>query len=279
MTHPLTIKQHYATLETQNPRERYAYISSSSRRSGNSSQAVIQLSDSLMNVSRLRIISACIDYTYFDVDSDSHIPLVENGGSVTLCNLNPGSYTPSSLSVEIARTLTASSPSSATYTCTYSSSTNQYTISNSTINFGFNWTSDFALYPFNFAYNFCGFNNAVSSSPGPDPNESSTTVMTWTSSGTIVISSKYLFINLRPVPSSTLTVSGTQIAAVALVPVDGNFGDKMFFFDNGMYAQELFFNSPITLREFVLELRFSNSKLVELNGGSLAVCIAYNTVE
>jgi len=85
---------------------------------------------------RLKLEYAQVYNTVYNIQADvnNNISLAENKGAILTGSLNPGYYNGETFAIEIARVLSALSPTSAVYTVSYSPTTFKLTIS-STIHF------------------------------------------------------------------------------------------------------------------------------------------------
>lgn len=125
---------------------------------------------SFNNASKLRLVSASIPITYYGVNSTNNIIYFnENIGANATATITSGNYTPSTLGSHLATILTAASPNARTYTVTYSTITNAFTITVSAGTFRFSFGTNTAMS----AFRVLGFNqvDGVLSASQTSPNQ------------------------------------------------------------------------------------------------------------
>lgn len=112
------------------------------------------LTTSFQNASKFRLVSASIPITYYGINATNNIIYFnENIGANATATITPGNYTPSTLGSHIASIMTTASPNARTYTVTYSTITNAFTISVSAGTFRFSFGTNTS----NSAYKVFGF--------------------------------------------------------------------------------------------------------------------------
>lgn len=250
----------------------FVSIDSGFRLAGTSSSFSIVLATTLENVKRLSLESACIPYTFFDIRDTYHVPLQEAAQPIVAVTIPQKNYSPTQLAAQLAISLTAASLNFDTYTVSYDSQTGGYTIS-STGSFQLAWTTDFYTNGNNqnYMYSVLGFSDlSVIRMPDPDTGYATSQV----SSGVGMISTDYLMLTIRPAPSNYVTTSNQN--AFAMIPVNGNQFDKIYWNSFSSYDQYCEFAGPGTnLRELIVELKYTDSVVVDLNGCQLSLILSY----
>lgn len=252
--------------------DKYLYLSSSNRIKGTSTSCLIRTTQGYEGVKKVCVSTVSIPNMIYSVTEFFHIPLQENGGAITNVSIPRIYYTPTTMAAALATALTTASPGMLTYTVTYGATTNKFTFS-ATGNFGFAFTTDHALYPYNEAYVTTGFQNSASGFAYP-PDQSSTTVATHTSTGQVIFQSKYLFVNVAPLSGGAFISGDTQgsQSALAIVPIDKNATDILLFTENSYYSQEAEFVNQ-SVNSFYMSLNYSDGSQVDLNNADWAVMV------
>lgn len=250
----------------------FVSIDSGFRLAGTSSSFSVLLATTLENVKRLQLESACIPYTFFDIRDTYHVPLQEVAQPIVAVTIPQKHYSPAQLAAQLTISLTAASPNFDTYTVSYDSQTGGYTI-NSTGSFQLAWTTDFYTNGNNrnYMYAVLGFNDqSLLRIPDPDTGYATSQV----SSGVGMIATDYLMLTIRPAPSNYVTSSNQN--CFAMIPVTGNQFDKIYWNSFSSYEQYCEFAGPGTnLREMIVELKYTDSVVVDLNGCELSLVLSY----
>jgi len=115
------------------------------------------LPSSYKNFNSFRLTSCSIPFTWYVVQNFNRLITFEEqtgGGEITF-NMTNGNYTPSTLLTHLIALLNANSPNLQTYSGSYDSTNNKYTIT-STGNFRFIFNSSVS-----YAFNLLGFNSGI----------------------------------------------------------------------------------------------------------------------
>ena len=254
--------------------KQYIFVDSADKLAGTASEFVVQCTSTIYNIKTLYLESACIPYSWYD--SNSNISLVfqeQAGGGVVTVPVPPAYYTPATLATEIQTLLNAHSPNSLTYTVTQSNG--KYTVS-STGNFKLLWTTAYNANHYNYLYYFMGF-NALNVYSEPDPDTGYAT--SHTSSGVGSISTNdYVWVRINPLPNNIVTTSSSVITAV--LPVSGNWMDKLFFYANGNYEQKIDFKTNGTnLQSFSIQITGQDNQPLDFNGVTASFVFSYTTYD
>jgi hypothetical protein len=89
-----------------------------------------------------------------------------------------------------------------------------------------------------------------------------------------MIATDYLMLTIRPAPSNYVTTSNQN--CFAMIPVTGNQFDKIYWNKLSSYEQYCaFFGPGMNLRELIVELKYTDSTIVDLNGCDLSMILSY----
>lgn len=257
--------------------KRYITVSSYDRTYGTSGTFRVNFSDTIRNLKELKLEHACIPYSWYDINGYSILTFEEQaGGGVVNVALTQGNYDQASLAVEVAAKLTASSPNGYTYAATYNAVNGKYTISTSA-NFKILWTTMYTTSKYNNLWYQLGFNNVT---PDAQPDPDGAYALTTTSSGVGAISwNSVVWCTLRPgFPNRLINTSNATITFV--LPVAGNWGDKLMFDSGGNYEQSISFDMSGThIRDLVIELADEDGRPLDFNGVSSTFVFSYTTYD
>jgi hypothetical protein len=234
----------------------------------------------LVNVVAMKIISAEIPFSYYVVNSSNNTFVLTEDvtGVAPDIVITPGNYTSSQMITEIDAKLSAASVSE-TYTTTYSSSTNKFTITMTTVaNATFTLTFGVAGGTTNTDLHwFLGFTSGVNSSAG----------LVLVSPNTINLSGpNYLYVNsqkwgqltnnLLPQGAENLG-GGNRGPQIAKVPINVGPNEVIFYDDP---APQYWFNVGFidALQKIDFYLTLGNFKdVIDLNG--LSFCLKFGVLK
>lgn len=233
----------------------------------NTDNALFYFDYPIQNVAFMKVIEAEIPMSYYTINSTNNTFTLTEGSSVTV-TITPGNYTSASLSTTLQAALNAVSPTPKTYTVTFSSLTQKFTITASagTFTLTFGTTGDTGLTNPRF---FLGMNAGA--------NASTLTVLTSPNAANIT-GDNYLYIcsdvlgglvnSVMPNLSQTRGQKGPQIAKI---PVNVNPGEVIYYNDP---VPEKWFPIPNLLQIRQLDLYLTlgtNPAKIQLNGQSFCI--------
>lgn len=257
--------------------EKFILLNSGFRTDGAPGAYTISINRSITNIKSLRLISAQIPYTWADINSLYHIPLqeIDNTNPITLVTVPVQNYSATQLATAVQTALNSSSPNTYSYVVSWDSQTGFYTITSSGT-FSFAWTTDFVTnkYTSNFMYYALGFNNASTNQRGPDPDLAFATSQV--STGVGVIAHPYVYIQIVPIGSTTYFAQ-YGFDAMAVVPISGNYGDKLYFNSSSNYPQYVTWSrgTSFDLRYLYVKLTFESGQVIDFQGADNCLLFAY----
>jgi hypothetical protein len=257
--------------------KKFINVDSGFRLAGSSSEFRIELQNTIEDVRVLTLESCCVPFTWFDIRPTYHVPLQEDGQGITEVTVPSQHYSPTELASALAGALTTASLNGNTYTVSYNTQTGGYTITSDNSTFQLAWYTDFYTNQNfnNYMYYVLGF-GALTQLRGPDPDTGY--ALSQTSSGVGMSSSPYLWLTVKPYGQNYTTVSNQT--CFALIPVTGNFGDKVYYNAHSMYDQYAEFPfKGYNLRELLVTLRFADGTAVNLNGTDISLILGYTQFE
>lgn len=255
-------------------------VSSKDRIYGSTSSFRVSLTDTVVSVKRFRLLHACIPYSFYDIEASAVLLFQEiGGGGILNAPLTPGSYTPTQLAAEVQLQLNTHTANAYVYTVSYNTENGRYTIS-CTGQFKILWTTMYSgVYANGLKDNLpyqLGFTN---SSPDaiPDPDGTFATSTTSTGVGTIAWRNTLWVVVQPQFPNRILNTSNASISY--LVPVNGNFMDKLFFDINNGFDQALDYGArgSTCLVELEITVRDEDNNIVDLNGVDCSFVFGYCT--
>lgn len=115
------------------------------------------LSANFNSAYKLRLVSCAIPLTYYNVNNTNNkIYFVEHPNSHAVATLTNGYYTTNTLATHVASVMSAASPNTYTYTCSYNTTSNAFIISVSASTFKLEFNDS----KINSAYKLLGFNKS-----------------------------------------------------------------------------------------------------------------------
>jgi hypothetical protein len=113
------------------------FISSRSRVSGTSSDFIYSMNFAGQKVKGFKISNVTIPFKFYPINSTNNIIYFTEGATPATATINPGTYTPTSLATHVQAIMTAASPTVSTYTVTYNSISDQFSLAISAGTFQF----------------------------------------------------------------------------------------------------------------------------------------------
>lgn len=257
---------------------RYLFIDSTERTFGTSGNFRISLKDAISDLADIRLESACIPYSFYNVNTNTSLTFQEepSPGTFTVpltIYFPPGNYTPTSLATAVASTMTSNSASGFTYTCAYNTSTLKYTIS-STGKFAIFWTTNYIdSGETSYLWYYLGFNNS-SSTTAPDPDTGFATSFTSSGAGSLLIN-QYIWLRILPALPNIWNNSSVRSLFCAL-PLYGNFGDRCYWQTNSGYDNQIIMPFRGTnLKDIQFQITGTDGETLDLNGVMCTFTFSY----
>lgn len=236
----------------------------------NTDNALFYFDFPIQNILYAKVIEAEIPVSYYTINSTNNTFTLTDTSSATI-TLTPGNYNSSTLATTLAASLTAGSPGGRTYTVTFNSTTQKFTIvvNTGTFSLTFGSSTDKGLTNPRF---FLGMNGGTNSSSGVTlvaPNTANITGDNY-----LYICSDILGGLIGTVLPNLSQTGGQKGPQIAKIPVNVNPGEVVYYSDP---VPEKWFEIPNLnqIRQLDLYLTLgTNPKKLQLNGQSFSIKLA-----
>ena len=261
-----------------NPKRGFIFVDSSDRQSGNSGNFRVSFNPTIRNIQSLRLESATIPYSWYDVVENVSFLLVEEsaGGGTFQVTVPTQHYSPSDLATALSTAMTTASLNGYVYNVSYNANSGKYLIASLTIgdNFRLLWTTSTVNDPLNYMPYFLGFNN-VNTLSLPDPDSGFAGI--FQSSGIGAMAQEYIWIRISPIfITSQLTTAANNVSFT--VPINGNWLDKIQYNFHAGYEQHLYIATcGQHLKDIEIQLFTQDNQPLDTNGVQSSFVFSYTT--
>lgn len=184
--------------------------------------------DPATDIAYIKVLEAQIPFSYFVVNTSNNTFTLTEGVSSATVTIPPGNYNSSLMATALGTALTTASPTTKTYTVTFSSLTQKFTIvvSAGTFSLTFGTSDDIGVSNPRLVL---GFGPATTASSG------TTLVATYTANLTgsnyLFLCSDVLGINMETYLPNQSQNKGSKGPQIACIPINVNPGDVIFYTD------------------------------------------------
>lgn len=226
---------------------------------GTSGNFIVNLPIGFSNVKGIKLQSAEIPFTWYEVNSSNNVFEFDEGGTPVSGTIPPGNYTPSSFATTLQTNMNTLSPGPQVYTVTYSSVTGTFSVGA---------PGAFTMYFTNPASIYRQLGANLGDVIGP----TNTIIF---SNVSVLSSDTYLFISLGTMNSNLSTTNATYNFKV---PINVEPYSVSFYTNNTEWDQINYYgSSSISFNSLNVTLKFWNGATVDLNGAEWSMTLTIYT--